>query len=234
MNNLFLVIGDNRSIQTTSDSGCFADTSEFAVAGFLFQLSLNKGNNLAKLSLKKGKLVYFYIINDKLPSCICKNEQSLWFSLDCLFEGPFPERSDFNAAMFVKKWCRYGFGKVIWNKRSNNDTTTENKNQRLDVPIKRSGLSGYQWVEREAECVSSPHSARITRMLVRIMAHRTRRTHRKERCQNRYVCAFRDFSVRLKMVKASVVSAPVVGEAMTTGLLWTSRKSVRFVKSVIF
>ena len=140
MNNLFLVIGDNRSIQTTSDSGCFADTSEFAVAGFLFQLSLNKGNNLAKLSLKKGKLVYFYIINDKLPSCICKNEQSLWFSLDCLFEGPFPERSDFNAAMFVKKWCRYGFGKVIWNKRSNNDTTTENKNQRLDVPIKRSQI----------------------------------------------------------------------------------------------
>ena len=34
--------------------------------------------------------------------------------------------------------------------------------------------------------------------------------------------------------KASVVSVTVVGEAMTSGLLWTSRKSVRFEKSVIF
>ena len=41
------------------------------------------------------------------------------------------------------------------------------------------------------------------------------------------------FCVRLKMVKASVVSVPVVGVAMTTGLLWVSQKSVRFAKSVI-
>ena len=35
--------------------------------------------------------------------------------------------------------------------------------------------------------------------------------------------AFRGFCVSYKKVKASVVSAPVVGEAMTTGLLCTSR-----------
>ena len=35
MNNLILVIGDNCSIQTARDSGCFAYTSEFAVASFL-------------------------------------------------------------------------------------------------------------------------------------------------------------------------------------------------------
>ena len=33
-------------------------------------------------------------------------------------------------------------------------------------------LNGYQWVEGEAECVSSPHSARIARIRVRIKAHR--------------------------------------------------------------
>ena len=33
-------------------------------------------------------------------------------------------------------------------------------------------------MEGEAECVSSPHSARIARMLVRIKAHRFRRFHR--------------------------------------------------------
>ena len=43
----------------------------------------------------------------------------------------------------------------------------------------------------------------------------------------------RAHNVRYRKVKASVVSAPVVGEAMTTGLLWTSQKSVRFEKSVI-
>ena len=48
------------------------------------------------------------------------------------------------------------------------------------------GLNGDWWVEGEAECVSSPHSARITRMLVRIKAHRNHGTHRKERCQSRY------------------------------------------------
>ena len=42
----------------------------------------------------------------------------------------------------------------------------------------------------------------------------------------------RAHNVRYKKVKASVVSAPVVGEAMTTGLPWTSQKSA-FLKSVI-
>ena len=32
----------------------------------------------------------------------------------------------------------------------------------------------------------------------------------------------RAHNVRYRKVKASVVSAPVVGEAMTTGLLWTN------------
>ena len=149
------------------------------------------------------------------------------------------------------------------------------------------GLNGDLWVEREAECISSPHSARITRMLVWIRAHRN---HRKGRYQNRYWnheslestrmvflfntnyqelatnfswiifkttnlsnanrCGWdknkkiredslnswlkiKGFSEGFIRSRRPWLSAPVVGEVMTTGLLWTSRKSA-FAKSVIF
>ena len=52
------------------------------------------------------------------------------------------------------------------------------KDEKDEKEISRSritGLNGDRWVEGEAECVSSPHSARIARMLVRIKAHRFHR-----------------------------------------------------------
>ena len=59
----------------------------------------------------------------------------------------------------------------------------------------------------------------------------TRKKIREDTC--RFVVKDERFLCGIYKVKASVVSAPVVGEAMTTGLLWESRKSVRIAKSVI-
>ena len=56
MDNLILIIGDNCSIQTARDSGCFADTSEFTVASRKkIPTFLKKRKQSRKTFLKKRK-----------------------------------------------------------------------------------------------------------------------------------------------------------------------------------